>query len=178
MADVKAAVMASMRQEDATLSGVVTDTPGDAGGLTRFGIASKYHPELSQTTYYTTMSTADALQVAVNTMTAQYAEPLLLARIGDQALATKLLSFDINTGRVEAVHAFQRAINSVMPGSSLDVQVDGVCGPWTIAAANRCMPQSLLNAFRLQMIDFYNSDCKRDGSQLKFLVGWIDRAMA
>ena len=34
-----------LKQEDSTLSGVITNETGDAGGLTRFGLCAKWHPE-------------------------------------------------------------------------------------------------------------------------------------
>jgi lysozyme family protein len=171
MADVKAAVMAVLRQEDSTLSGLVTDIPGDSGGVTRFGLASRWHPELSSTTFYSTMSNSDALQVAVNTLTVQYAEPLGIGDINDQALATKVLSYGVNEDPKRAAEALQVAVNELLPDSP--VTVDGAMGPWTIAAVNRCMPVSLLLAFKLQMIERYAEHAKDN-----VLRGLVNRALA
>jgi lysozyme family protein len=177
MADVQKAVESVLREEDATLSGVVTDTKGDGGGKTRFGIASKFHPELVRTTFYTTMNTADALQVAILTMEKDYATPLHIGDIVDQALATKVLSFGVNAGVWTAAAALQRAVNLTHPGIS-PLVVDGHIGPETLLAVSLRMPVSLLNSFRLRMIDFYKRICRSRPSQLEFLCGWIDRALA
>ena len=177
MADVPKAVDSVLREEDATLSGVITDTKGDDGGKTRFGIASRFHPELLESTYYTTMDAADALQIAVLTMEKDYATPMRIAAIEDQVLATKFLSFGVNASPETAVRAMQYAVNRVYPGSALEVTVDGEMGPLTVAAINRCMAESLLNSFRLRMVGYYNSICRPKPSQLKFLCGWIDRAL-
>lgn len=171
MADVRAAVEAVLRQEDATLSGCISDIPGDSGGVTRLGLASAWHPELRKTTYYTTMSPADALQVAVNTLTAQYAEPMHIDAIQDQTLATKVLSYGVNEDPQRAIEALQQAVIAVMPTIRLDV--DGIMGAATIAAVNRCMAGSLLNAFKLQMIARYATYAKDN-----VLRGLIDRALA
>lgn len=171
MADVKAAVMAVIRQEDETLSGKITQIKGDAGGRTRFGLAEAFHPELAQTTYYTTMDNADALQVAVNTMTAHYADPLMIAQIVDQALATKVLSYGVNEWIVRATQALQLALNVLLPSAHIDV--DGKMGPFTIAAANRCMGVSLLLAFKVQMIERYAVYAKDN-----VLRGLVNRALA
>lgn len=177
MADVKMAVEDVMREEDGTLSGVITDTRGDKGGKTRFGIASKFHPELLQTTFYTTMSTADALQVAVNLMTQQYAAPLKIESIASQRVATKLLSFGVDAGVRSATSTMQNAVNQVLTLAP-PLRLDGVMGVLTLNHLNRCMSQSLLDRFRLGMIAHYNAICRYDPVQREFLCGWIDRALA
>jgi len=45
MADFKTAFLFTLQHEDSTRSGKVTV---DAGGRTRFGIAEKFHPDLSE----------------------------------------------------------------------------------------------------------------------------------
>ncbi len=177
MADVQKAVDAVLREEDETLSGVITQTRGDFGGLTRFGISSRFHPELIGSTFYTTMDTADALQVAVLTMEKAYATPLHIAEIVDQALATKVLSFGVNAGVDESARALQEGINRTHSGI-LPLAVDGDIGAETLTAIQLCMPRTLLNSFRLRMIDYYNCICKSKPTQLKFLCGWVDRALA
>ena len=171
MANVQAAVEAVLRQEDSTLSGRITEIAGDAGGLTRFGFASAFHPELRETTFYTTMTNADALQLATEKMTREYAEPLWIGAIGDQALATKVLSYGVNECPQRAIEALQQAVLTMLPG--LRLNVDGVMGPQTMVAVNRCMAGSLLNAFRLQMIERYVVYAKDN-----VLRGLIDRALA
>ncbi len=171
MADVKLAVMAVIRQEDETLSGRITQIKGDTGGRTRFGLAEAFHPELTGTTYYTTMDTADALQVAVNTMTAHYAEPLRIGEIVDQALANKVLSYGVSEWIVRATQALQLALNVLLPTSH--IAVDGEMAPLTIATVNRCMPVSLLLAFKVQMIERYAVYAKDN-----VLRGLINRALA
>jgi lysozyme family protein len=177
MADVKKAVESVLREEDASLGGIITDTKGDDGGKTRFGIASKYHPELVASTFYTTMDAADALQVAILTMEHAYATPLRTADIVDQALATKILSFGVNAGVETGAAALQHAINLTHPGIS-PLIVDGKIGAETLLDIQMCMPTSLLNSFRLRMIGYYNAICRSKPSQIKFLCGWIDRALA
>ena len=64
MADIQQATDVVLRQEDSRMSGVITTIPGDSGGRTRFGIAERWHPELTATGFFTTMPTAEALKVA------------------------------------------------------------------------------------------------------------------
>jgi Glycosyl hydrolase 108 len=81
MADIQEAIYSVLRQEDATLSGVITDIPGDSGGRTRYGIAERWHPELTATGFFSTMSSAAALKVAEGVYAASYAKHLMLAQI-------------------------------------------------------------------------------------------------
>jgi hypothetical protein len=60
MENVTAFVDFVLRHEDAKLSGVITRIQGDSGGRTRFGIAERWHPELTSTGFYTTMRTYSA----------------------------------------------------------------------------------------------------------------------
>lgn len=175
MADVTKAINSVLREEDSTLSGTITDTAHDAGGKTRFGIASRFHPELEKSTFYTTMDRVDALQVATLTIEKDYAEPLAIGSIESQAVAEKLLSFAVNAGVTIAAKALQNAVNRC--GTGLYLYVDGQIGPQSIVAINRAMPVSLLNSFRLRMIGYYVSICRASATQREFLCGWIDRAL-
>jgi lysozyme family protein len=167
-ANVKIAIEAVLREEDSTLSGVIVNTPGDTGKMTRFGLASRWHPELRSTTFYGTMSTADALQVAVNILNLQYAEPMKIGQIADQAIATKLLSLGVNAGTHVAVSILQRAVN---------IPVDGEMGPLTIGALNNPLTD-LMPHFRLAMIRFYVDLCNRRQADRNELMGWLNRALA
>lgn len=176
MADLMQAEEFVIREEDCTLSGTVTDTPGDAGGKTRFGIASRFHPELVSSGFYSTMSRAEALQIAEQTMVAQYAKPLCIAQIADARLAWSLLSFGVNAGTETAARVMQHAVNAVC-GLSPVLTVDGTIGPKTIEAMNRCGVGWLLSSFRLKMVAYYVSICRANATQLEFLCGWLDRAL-
>lgn len=177
MADVQKAIDSVLRDEDAMMSGTITDTPGDAGGWTRYGIASRWHPELVSAGYYTdAVDAQDALEIAVRIYNEQYAAPLLLGEVNDQTLATKWLSFAVNASVPTAARAMQYAVNRTSLLSE-ELALDGQVGPLTIAAINRCMPTSLANSFRLRMVGYYNSICRGNPTQLKFLCGWIDRAL-
>ncbi len=171
MADVQTAVEAVMREEDSTLSGKITTIPGDVGGKTRFGLASRFHPELESTEFYTTMPTDEALALAESTMARTYAAPLMIEQIADQALATKFLSYGVNEDPERAVQAMQFALNVLLPDAR--IVADSKMGPLTLAAIKRCMPISLLNAFKLEMIQRYVIYAKDN-----VLRGLVNRALA
>jgi lysozyme family protein len=176
MASSKVAIDFVLRQEDSTLSGDVTTLKGDSGGATRFGIASTAHPELVPQGYFdaTKVSSAEALVIAEQVYDKQYAAPLNVPLISDQALATAVLSLGINAGLGRAGQILQRAC--VALGHA--IATDGKLGPATIAAVNASNADSLLGAFSTATEDFYRSLVVTNPDDGRFLNGWINRVAA
>src|SRR5260370_41768835 len=106
MADVKAAVDFILRQEDSTLSGVVTSAPADRGGITRFGITAKWHPELLAQGFFQA-NRDDALSIAERTYSDTYIPHLDLGSINRTAVAVAILSFAVVEGAAQAVLTVQ-----------------------------------------------------------------------
>lgn len=167
MADMKAAIDFVLRQEDATLSGVITNSPADRGGRTRWGIAEKWHPELTANGFFDDMPAAESLAVAEGVYSQQYAGPLMLAEINSQAVATALLSMAVVEGQREAVTLLQRACG---------VNADGVLGPQTLAAVNG--EKSMIQQFGLFQRAYFQRIAANDPSQLKWVHGWMNRMNA
>lgn len=173
MASEAAAIDFTMRLEDATLSGAVSDLPNDPGGKTRFGIASTFHPELLQTTFYTTMSTPDALQAAMNILSAHYAAPLQLKEWPNQTLANIVTAFAVNAGVETAVTALQAALNSAAGGIVGPLATDGLMGPKTLGVMRSIHPVPEVSAFRVEMVRHYEEHAAEN-----LLRGLIRRALA
>lgn len=173
MASEAVSVDFTLRLEDATLSGVVSDLPNDPGGKTRFGIASTFHPELLATTFYTTMSTPDALQVAMNILSAQYAAPLQLAEWPNQTLANIVTAFAVNAGVEAAVRTLQAALNSAAGGIVGLLARDGFMGPQTLSVMRAIHPVPEILAFRVAMVRHYE-----EHEPDNLLRGLIRRALA
>jgi len=167
MSNVNKAIDWVLEQEDSNLSGKITNNHADSGGRTRFGVAEKYHPDLTKTGFYDSMSNQDALAIADHIYDNQYAKPLYLEQINDQNIANALLSFAINQGLEQAVRIFQRAIG---------VDDDGQMGPKTLMAANNYSPTVLLNSLYAMESAYYNRIVALNPSQHVFLAGWINRA--
>ena len=128
-----------LKQEDATLSGVITNEVNDAGGLTRFGLCAKWHPELVAAGFYEpTMDSATARTMAETAYATAYANPLRLASINAQPVANALLSFAVNMGTFSAVETLQQVCGAI---------ADGCMGPNTVAAVNAHDPATLLAAY-------------------------------
>lgn len=173
MANVKEAVDFVLRQEDAALSGVVTNAPSDRGGLTRFGLTAKWHPELVQSGFFQT-NRDDALAIAEQTYSAEYIPHLALTLVNRTAVAIALLSFAVVAGAGESVLLLQRTLTAM--GAA--VTVDGSAGPQTVAALNAAEPLTLVGALVASQRRYFASLTTKDPSQQKWLNGWNNRATA
>jgi lysozyme family protein len=157
MADVNKAVQFVLGQEDARLTGDVTTLPGDRGGRTRFGLASKFHPELVEKGYYEVENGKpkiphdEALAIAERTLSEDYALKVGIDKITDQNVANRVLSFAINEGPGEATAILQKALNSL--GAKL--AADGRPGPATLETINAADPAQLIAALRSFERQFY-----------------------
>jgi lysozyme family protein len=175
MSDVKQAIDFVLRQEDSILAGKVVDLR-DGAGWTRFGITSKFHPELIASGFFdeSKVNRDEALAIAERVYSASYAAPLYIGEIKDQRVATAVLSFGINSGSKNAAILLQRAIIE----AHRRVTVDGIIGPATIAACNACDPDNLLTAYTVLAKLFYHDLAADKPSNEKFLRGWNNRADA
>jgi lysozyme family protein len=153
-----------LRQEDSTLSGVVKDL-GDGQGLTRFGIGQKSHPELPAAFY--TMPAPGALSIAEGVYREAYWNRFLGDQIADDGVASCLLSFSINDGTNREVRMLQQI---------LQLPVDGVFGPQTLAATNKPIPQALAAALRNAQANFYTALAPTHPTIAADLPGLLARA--
>lgn len=166
MADAWVAIDSVLKLEDSTLSGIVTI---DRGGRTRFGIAEKFHPELTNSLFYTSMGQIPALQLARDIYDKSYAEPLSIAEITNQDIANKLMSMGVNFGVNRASKMLQAAVC---------VTEDGVTGANTLLKLSACEPVDVLAYLRAESERFYRNDVLDHPDDEKYLGGWVTRARA
>ena len=166
MANIEAAIRYVLSWEDPTLSGVVTV---DSGGRTRFGIAERSHPELAASLFYTSMGSVAALKTAEGIYGREYAEPLCIGLLKDQAVANKVLSLGVNCGVTVAAKMLQDAVG---------VEGDGRIGPLTLAASDDADPEKLLSALCDQAAARYEQIVQENPEDAKYLAGWLRRANA
>jgi lysozyme family protein len=171
MADAKTAIDFVLRQEDSTLSGKVTT---DAGGRTRFGIAEKFHPELTATGFFDAMPTAEALATAEGVYQSAYWNPISGALLASQDIADRVLSFAINLGPGTAVRLLQQAANALGAG----IAEDGGMGPATLRAVNALNPAALLAEWRGILDAHYRQIAAANPAQEQYLAGWLNRVNA
>lgn len=187
MANVKNAIDFVLRQEDATLSGIITAIPGDDGGITRLGLTKRYYPQLEKQGFYdgnpipqrpdylspTTVPTDRAIAMAEAAYTNAYAAALYLDQIEDQAICTALLSFAVVEGSAKAVELLQASLETC---GHPDVVEDGVMGSKTVMAINATNPSELLDIWIVCEMAWFNSIAAKNPSQAKFVSGWNNRA--
>lgn len=143
-----------MRLEGA---GTMTDDPLDPGGLTRYGIAKRFNPD-----------------VDVAALTEQSAREIYAKRYWVPAACNllphslALVCFDT------AVHAGVNAAREFLQ-RALGVAVDGRIGPATVGAAKAChQPDVILRMLQLRADRLLSRD---DAAEERFERGWIARLL-
>lgn len=109
MADFESAFEFVMNHEDPQRSGKVTE---DAGGRTRFGIAQKFHPEL--TPEFFSGPAEAALKQAEEILRRDYWDRMRLTDATSQNVANKLFDMAVNMGVHQAGVYAQRAANGLI----------------------------------------------------------------
>ena len=87
--------------------------------------------------------------------------------LAHQAVASDIFNFYVNTGRPAKVLA--QLVVGTTP--------DGAIGPRTVAALNEVDPEKFVLAYAIAKITRYRDIVQRDRSQMKFLLGWINRTL-
>jgi lysozyme family protein len=156
MADFLTAVTKTLEYE-----GGLVDNPADPGGLTNFGIALKFHPEL----------TADDIRAMTRTRAIgiyrQQYWPDIYTQIQSQAVANCLFDFGVTSGPATAVQTIQGILFLRGHGSQ-----DGAFGPATLAAVNRQAEEALVKEFTVERLRFYVGLNRPDD-----LHAWFSRAI-
>lgn len=111
------------------VEGDISDDPNDSGGLTKWGIASKWYPQVKNQDF----SRADAIDIYrkdfwMKCKCEQLPSPLAFV-LGDCA---------VNQGQSTAIRLMQK---------SLQVRADGIVGAETFAAAFRASPYLVVPEF-------------------------------
>jgi len=161
MADFNKAIPVILAQE----GGYVND-PADPGGETNFGISKRFYPQID--------IAALTPEKAATIYRTDYWDHVAGDKLTNQAVATKLFSLAVNMGIVPAVKLLQQAICDC----GLRLDVDGVIGAKTIAAANSVYPSDLLELLKQRAVLHYQRIATLNPARQKFLHGWINRALA
>lgn len=145
--------------------GGFVDNPADPGGATNFGITQRYltaaiaaHPELNLPATVQELNSAEAAEL--------YRLDEWSEIHGDQlppGVALLVMDTAVNSSPAEAVRILQHA---------LQVTVDGVIGPATIAAACAANQEHLEDEFCAQHAKFF---ADLDQKEQPFEVGWMRR---
>ncbi len=138
----------------------VVNVSDDAGGLTKYGISQRSYPKLD-------IENLTQLQ-AGQIYRRDYWDLVNGDSIESQLVAELIFEAAVNMGVSTTIKLVQ---------ASLDLVVDGVCGPKTIIAINSYNTSAFIALFKLALVARYAHICNKDPSQCKFLLGWINRIM-
>ena len=141
----------------------VTSDPDDPGGLTKFGISKRSHPDID----IRNLSEDDAVLIYLE----EYWKP---SRTSDLSLQLQDMYFDmvVNFGQRRAVRILQEACNNKSKSNGL--VVDGRIGPKTLKAS-RSLEKDRLLAFRVM---HYSKIVLKKKSLMKYYYGWIRRSIS
>jgi lysozyme family protein len=175
MANVNKAIDFMLHQEDAALKGTITNWSTDKGGLTRFGLCAKYHPQLVAAGFYdaTQMPTDRAMQMAESAYYTEYAVPLRIRDLSSDAVACAIVSFAVLDGIGSALKLLRAALYTC--GYTIPV----TAGPVDVATFNAeqsCDEKALVPALVAQQRIRCEHIAAADPSQAANLRGWDNRA--
>ena len=139
------------------VEGIESDDPDDKGGLTRFGIAQNYNPDVD-----VARLTRDQAELRYLT---NYFYPASCEDL-PRPIAIAVFDASVNHGSITAVKLLQ---------SALRVKADGLIGPITIAAIESRNQQQLLIDFLSHRALRYHEIAAETPSQTKFIRGWMRR---
>lgn len=166
MADFDKAIQKTLAWE----GGYVNDLL-DPGGMTKFGISKRAHPDLD----IASLTVEKAQQIYRR----EYWNALYDG-IQDQAVAEELFDFGVNVGIKTAVRTLQESLRYMLAGPIIP---DGIFGRATLEAVNGAFPGLFLREFRARQAYYYADLVIRQAdanehSKKRFLLGWFRRVMA
>jgi lysozyme family protein len=163
MADIDTAFKYLMVFEDDGMTGRVTK---DDGGRTRFGIAEKFHPALTDLGFFDDMPKDGAILLAKATYEQHEWRAMQGNEIYSQPLANKLLSLGVNLGMGTVIRWAQDVA---------EIAADGAVGPKTLAAFNANAGE-IFRGISLDAEAHYRQRAKNKPALQMYLKGWLRRA--
>lgn len=146
---------------------VVHTVAGDTGGMTYAGIARNKNPQWLGWSVIDDGGTPPP-DIVRAFYRANYWAPLRADEVKDQAVASTIFDFGVNAGVGTAAKLAQ-----VVAGAT----PDGRLGPKSVEAINAMSPDLFLARYTLAKIARYRDIVRRDRTQVKFLLGWLNRAL-
>jgi len=159
--------------------GVYSNDSTDSGGETVYGISRKNFPnaeiwkivdqERYQTSFPNCLKDNQEILLLVNEFyQANFWQPIQGDRIINGVKAFSLFDFAVNSGISQAVKIVQRA---------LGVTDDGVMGNNTVNGLNNANLEEFIAKFKIEKVKFYVKIVDNKPNQIKYLKGWIKRAL-
>lgn len=137
--------------------GGLSDHPNDPGGLTNFGIAQKFYPDLD----IKNLTKEQAIEIYRR----DYWNPMTLEGIKNPELVLQIFDMGVNAGIRTAIKIIQRIVLT---------DEDGDCGPITTGLINRSSAD-LVDLYKSERKKYYCSLVRKNPSLAVFMDGWFNR---
>ena len=149
---------------------VLHNVSGDRGGQTYAGIARRFHSNWQgwEIIDRGDMDNPDLTQRVRDFYKENFWDKVKGDDINDQRIGETLFDFAVNAGIRTAAKLAQIVVNATP---------DGIIGPKSVAELNKFDEETFIPRYALAKIARYAEICKRDSSQKKFLLGWINRTL-
>lgn len=145
----------------------LTDVKNDRGGQTYAGISRKFHPNW-QGWYFIDKGETPPSEMVRGFYKVEFWDKFQGDSITDQKVAEALYDFGVNAG-VKTSAKLAQIITGVTP--------DGAFGPKSLQAINSVSPDIFVLSFAIAKVSRYANIVAKDKSQLKFLLGWLNRTL-
>ncbi|WP_051311426.1 glycoside hydrolase family 108 protein [Zooshikella ganghwensis] len=168
MADFNPAFDTMIRNEGGYINHCVS---GDKGGQTYAGISRKFHPYWSGWAILdkNDMNNAKLTEMVYTFYQQAFWQKMKGDEIHNQQIATSIFDFSVNSGIKTAVKLAQVVVSTTP---------DGILGQQTLCHLNHAEEELFVNKYALAKVARYREIVKKDKSQEKFLLGWLNRALA
>lgn len=164
MAQFESAFSKMMRNEGGY---VLTNIPNDRGGMTYAGISRRAWPKWPGWLDIDRGQTPLTSDVRAFYKT-NFWDKINGDFIDNDKIAESIFNFGVNTGTRVAAKLAQIVVG---------VEPDGDIGPKTLEELNKIPDAMFIPAYTLAKIARYRDIVKRDRTQLKFLLGWLNRSL-
>jgi len=153
--------------------GGLTDNPNDPGGLTNFGIAKKFYPDVDIASLIET----EAREIYKR----DYWDKSICEDLPEQ-LAINFFDSIVNYGIKGASKILQKATNKILSNANIELLlVDGIIGPKTLDKVMLIVslsPELFNSYFLLERTNYYVSIANERKQSRTFLLGWLNRIMS
>jgi lysozyme family protein len=146
---------------------VLHDVPGDRGGMTYAGIARNMNPDWAGWALIDTKMNVPTALIR-EFYKVRFWDDMKGDQIQNQNIASSIFNFYVNTGRPAKTLA-QLVVN---------VTPDGLFGSVTLSKLNAIDEEKFVMAYALAKIARYRDIVARNRTQIKFLMGWLNRTLA
>jgi lysozyme family protein len=160
MADFNSAIAKTLQKEGGSK---YTETVGDRGGATKYGISQSSYPNINIREL--------TEQQARDIYKRDYWDRVCGDRIHDQVIAESIFDAAVNMGVRTASRLAQ--LSAGMP----EAHADGIIGTASLRELSEVHLELFVLRFATLKIARYAHICNKDKTQSKFLLGWINRAL-